>query len=114
MKLTRSQLLDKMEEGQRYTATSLAQAFGKPTYTMRELLLALVREGFVTRCDDPSRVMRFQRTAGVVSADDVESRELHDTPTTSVATFPIRHVFGGTLTDYDLNAHRMLAMLTRR
>jgi hypothetical protein len=31
-----------------------------------------------------------------------------------VATFPITRSFSGTLTDYNLNAHRMLAMLTRR
>jgi hypothetical protein len=28
-----------------------------------------------------------------------------------VATFPITRSFSGTLTDYNLNAHRMLAML---
>ncbi|MFL9995442.1 hypothetical protein SAMN05444172_5596 [Burkholderia sp. GAS332] len=114
MKLTRSLLLDQMKEGQCYTVTRLAQTFGKPTDAVRNLLHALIEDGAVTRCDQSSRIVRFQRSTGFISAVDTESADAADALTTTVATFPITRTFSGTMTDYDLNAHRMLAMLTRR
>jgi DNA-binding IclR family transcriptional regulator len=114
MKLTRSLLLDQMQEGQCYTATRLAQAFGKPTDIVRDLLHAMIEDGVVTKCDQPSRIVRFQRSAASLAGVEAELSEVADTLPTTVATFPVTRTFSGTMTDYDLNAHRMLAMLTRR
>ncbi|NMM01866.1 hypothetical protein HHL24_28515 [Paraburkholderia sp. RP-4-7] len=114
MKLTRSALLDQMKEGQRYTARGLAKTFEKPTDIVRDLLHTLIEDGAVTRCDQPSRIVCFQRAAGSISAADAEPSDVADALPTTVATFPITRSFSGTLTDYNLNAHRMLAMLTRR
>ncbi|AQH02728.1 hypothetical protein A9R05_27835 [Burkholderia sp. KK1] len=114
MKLTHAILLDAMNSGERYSATKLAQAFGRSTEVVRLLLMALVDEGAVEICAQSSRVTRFQRANGVARAPAGKSHDASEPVATSVATFPVTRIVTGTLSNYDLHAHSRLAMLTRR
>jgi hypothetical protein len=108
MSLTKISLLNRMQSGEKYTATQLARLFSVSRVTMLGMLRALVDEGQLQIIRRNSRVIHFIREL----PDPLQSG---GAGTREVATFPVTRNLEGCLSNYEeeLGARSRLAMLAR-
>lgn len=108
MTLTQSSLLNRMQSGEKYTATQLARLFSVSRVTVLGMLHALVDEGQLQVKRTNSRVIHFTRELP-------DSLQLEGAGIPAVATFPVTRNVKGCLSNYDqeLGSRSRLALLAR-
>jgi hypothetical protein len=115
MRLTVSNLLERMQHNRDYNPTYLARQFNETTSVVRDMLCALVEDGRAEMTSRYHGTIRFRRVRmQLTDASCGNGPEPGDG--TSVATFPVTRTLSGSMSDYgaSLARHQVLAMLTRR